>query len=116
MFKKFIMYHRANKPHSVSIKELVAIKQELDKAFIDYVNRFNGMPVRVMECPLSDHARIEMILENSNVEYNKLISNGGLPLSIHVMSERITLYEMTKSQTVGTMLIKRRESTSTQKE
>ncbi|ERN19837.1 hypothetical protein AMTR_s00064p00199460 [Amborella trichopoda] len=63
------------------------------------------MATRVTESPFSDHAKINMILENANLEYKTFFCHDDVSLTFHITSDRIMLYERTKSQIVGTKLV-----------
>ncbi|ERN15550.1 hypothetical protein AMTR_s00048p00126680 [Amborella trichopoda] len=102
MFQKFISYYRGNKPHSMSLGELTAVKQRIDEPFTKFVERFKSIASRVIECHLSDHSKIGMKMKNANLEYKTFFSHGGILLTFNMMSERVELYERTKSLIAGT--------------
>ncbi|ERN12792.1 hypothetical protein AMTR_s00043p00213130 [Amborella trichopoda] len=68
MFKRFIAHFGTKKPQSITVGELVSLKQGPDEPFTDFVDRFNDVASKVKECPLLDHAKTNMILENVNNE------------------------------------------------
>ncbi|ERM98030.1 hypothetical protein AMTR_s00120p00064670 [Amborella trichopoda] len=95
MFRKLVTNHRAKKQYPIFLEELVAFKQGPDEMFTDFATR-------VIERPLSNRAMISMILENANLEYKTFCSHNDVPLTFHIMSNMVILYERTKSQLVGT--------------
>ncbi|ERN05637.1 hypothetical protein AMTR_s00006p00093340 [Amborella trichopoda] len=102
MLQKFISHYHGNNQRSLPLDEFTIVKQGIDEPFIEFIERFKSMASRVAECHLFDHSKIGMIIENVNLEYKKLFSNGGIPLAFKMMSERVELYERTKSLIANT--------------
>ncbi|ERN08885.1 hypothetical protein AMTR_s00015p00213020 [Amborella trichopoda] len=105
MFRKFMTDHRVKNPCPISQGELVGFKQGSDEVLTDIFDWFNAMVKRVTKSPLSDPTKINMIMENSNLEYKLFFSHDGVPLNFNIMLDRVTLYERTKSQTTNTKSI-----------
>ncbi|ERN03546.1 hypothetical protein AMTR_s00003p00271760 [Amborella trichopoda] len=109
MFQKFISHYHGNKPRSISLGKLTVVKQRIVEPFIEFVERFKSMASRATECPLSNHSKIGMRMENASLEYKTFFNHGGNPLTFNMMSERVELYERTKYLIAGTRLAKNRK-------
>ncbi|KAL4196668.1 hypothetical protein AMTRI_Chr04g247360 [Amborella trichopoda] len=93
MFNLFVSHYCRSTPRSLSLGELNATKQNPGGSFKDFICRFCEAAIRVIECPLTDPAKISMALEIDASEYITLFSQSLIPHSFDSMIERVAGHE-----------------------
>ncbi|KAL4187455.1 hypothetical protein AMTRI_Chr09g39110 [Amborella trichopoda] len=74
MFNLFVSHYHWSTPRLLSLSELSATKQNPRESFEDFIGRFHKVAMQVIECPLTNQAKISIVLENVALEYRTFFS------------------------------------------
>ncbi|KAL4183292.1 hypothetical protein AMTRI_Chr11g154450 [Amborella trichopoda] len=102
MFNLFFSHYHDSTSRPLSLGKLNATKQNPGESFEDFIDRFREAAIRVIECPLTDLAKISIVLENVAPEYRTFFSQGLIPHSFDSMIEWVARHERAKGIPLST--------------
>ncbi|KAL4192816.1 hypothetical protein AMTRI_Chr06g196170 [Amborella trichopoda] len=94
MFKLFVSHYRGSTPRPLALGELSATKQNLRESFKDFIGQFHEVAMRVIECPLTDLAKISIVLDNAAHKYKTFFGHDLILHSFDSIIEQVARHEV----------------------